>query len=532
MKPTIVIVVICLAVGVVALCPARTFINVRVNSDQGGNLHNEEQLVVNPLDSNNVVAVWRDFRLGHRRVGVGYSFDGGLTWHDTLMSENHFPRHSDPGLTVDTDGNFYATILSYTGSTSQPNGLYVQKSTDGGITWGPSIAVVESVPGVFEDKQLIACDRGDSSPHVGNVYCAWARFYATSIMFNRSTDGNQSWDTPITISDGSASRQWPVPAVGPDGTVYCAWCHLSYPNAIRLDRSTDGGASWGSDITVQNVSFGSGYIQPSVMVFSFPALDVDVTDGPYRGNLYIAYMDDAQSGGGTNIWFTKSTDNGTTWSPRLKINDDPDAGKDHFHPWLCVDRNGDITVSWYDRRLDPNNTLMDVYLTQSFDGGDSWTGNVRVSTVSSDPNLFPSDDPPTTEPPTLAGRLGEYNGLWAVSRGRVFAMWADTRDGSPNIYVGFDSTDISALAGSDRGPARPPTRLTATPNPFTNRVALRHPDGPRPVRVYNSAGALVRTLVPPGIWDGRNARGAALPPGVYLAVEPMVPTPLKLIKLR
>lgn len=515
-----------LLVALFSPCLAQGFLNIQVNSDTSGNLHNEEQIAINPNDSNNIVGVWRDFRLGHRRVGVGVSFDGGLTWTDTLMEENHFPRHSDPGITVDTAGSFYVTLLSYTGNTSQPNGLYVEKSTDGGLTWGPSIAVVESVPGVFEDKQLIACDRADSSPYIDNVYCVWARFYSTQIMFNRSVDGNLSWETPVAISDGSASRQWPVPAVGPNGEVYAAWCHLSSPRSIRLDRSFDGGLTWGSDITVRNVSFGSGSIQPGVSVFSFPALDVDITEGPRRGWMYIAYMDRALSGGGTNIFFTRSVDQGATWSSPVKINDDPDAGKDHFHPWLSCDPNGDLTATWYDRRNDPSNMLMDIYVTQSFDGGGSWTANRRVTTVSSDPNLFPLDES-DDDPPVFAGRLGEYNGLWATSRDHWIAMWADTRTGSPNIFIGIPDT-VTAVAEL---PPRPASRLHATPNPFRGKVTLACSDGPRTVRIYSKSGALIRELGAGSAWNGLDTDGRDVPAGVYLLVEGRETAPLKLVKL-
>ncbi len=504
---------------------AGQFLNIRVNSDTSRQLHNEEQICVNPTDSNNVVAAWRDFRLGYRRIGAGCSFDGGRTWHDTLLDDPHWPWHSDPGVTVDADGNFYVTLLSFV-STSEPNGLYVQKSTDGGRTWGPSVTVVESVPGVFEDKQLIACDRGDSSPYRGNIYCTWTRFYATQVMVNRSTDGNLTWGTPLAISDGSGSRQWPTPAVGPDGTVYVAWCHLGSPLSIRIDRSTDGGATWGTDRTVQAVSFGSGSIQPGIQVFSFPALDVDISSGPYRGRLYCAYMDREASGGANDIWFTRSTDNGATWSARRRLNDDPLTGRDQFHPWLCVDRNGDITATWYDRREDPANTLMHVYLTQSLNGGDSWTRNERVTTVASDPNLFPGfDHGGGATPRPLAGRLGEYNGLWAVSRDNVFAMWADTRDGSPNIYVGIRDTASSAIRSPRSEPRR--ERLGAAPNPFSR--AVRFSQG---VVVCDASGRRLADVPAGAVWQGTDRAGRALPAGIYVAILPGTGERVALVKSR
>ncbi|GAH47177.1 unnamed protein product, partial [marine sediment metagenome] len=110
--------------------------NIKINDDTTTELQNEEQIVMNPKDTTNLVAVWRDFRLGYRQVAYGYSFDGGLTWNQDLFVEPQYIWDSDPGLTVDTAGNFYAVILSYTGSTYEPNGLFVFKSTNGGMSWG------------------------------------------------------------------------------------------------------------------------------------------------------------------------------------------------------------------------------------------------------------------------------------------------------------------------------------------------------------------------------------------------------------
>ena len=163
------------------------YLNIRVNDDTTNQLQNEEQIVMNPTDTTNMVAVWRDFRLGYRQVTYAYTYDGGLTWEQDLFSEPQYIWDSDPGLTVDIAGNFYAVILSYN-STSEPNGLFVYKSTDGGATWSGPVTVINGIPGVFEDKELIACDRS-VGPYTNNLYVAWARFFNTQILISRSTDG-------------------------------------------------------------------------------------------------------------------------------------------------------------------------------------------------------------------------------------------------------------------------------------------------------------------------------------------------------
>jgi hypothetical protein len=88
-------------------------LDILVNQDNTLQLQNEQQIVTNPTDPDNIVAVWRDFRLGYRRVAFGASFDGGITWTENLFEEPTYPWHSDPGLTVDALGNFFAVILLF-----------------------------------------------------------------------------------------------------------------------------------------------------------------------------------------------------------------------------------------------------------------------------------------------------------------------------------------------------------------------------------------------------------------------------------
>ena len=415
--------------------PLDSLFNIKINSDLTTQIQNEEQVVINPLNKDNVVAVWRDFRYGYRRVGVGRSFDGGRTWADALFNNAYgsFPWHSDPGLTVDRNGNFYTVVLGVDPGINQSE-ILVFKSTDGGISWGiPTTAVPPSI-GIFEDKELMACDRSEG-PYDGNLYIAWSRFYSNynQIWFVRSTDGGNSFEDPQRIGDLN-SVQWPVPAVGPDGEVYVAWVGFS-SSALKLDKSIDGGVTFGTDRTIQPLSFVAGTINGGIYTFSYPAIDVDISNGSNRGFVYVAY-EDYGTDGSLDMFFTRSTDGGVSWSTKKRINDDPSGNRaDQFHPWLAVDQKGVISVIFYDRRNDPYNYLMDVYLTHSFDGGLTFTPNRRITTVSSDPRagvLLAEYRTVSLKMP--AGLIGEYNGL-ATWDSYLNAVWTDTREGNQNAYT-------------------------------------------------------------------------------------------------
>ncbi len=422
------------------------FSNIRINSVTA-NIQNEEQIVLNPMDPNNMVAVWRDFRLGYRRVAYGYSFDGGITWHDTLFVGTPYAWDSDPGITVDANGNFYAVILSLPSDISM-SGIFVFKSQDGGESWSGPYTVVDSNSQAFEDKELITCDVSPNSPYQGDLYVVWMRFYDYEnggILISKSTDGGETWTQPARLSQRTYGYQWPVPVVGDSGTLYVAWLDYYY-DRIRFTRSVDGGNTFSPPSTVTPLNGGYYYIAPSgnLLVISYPAMATDINpESPYYGNLYMAYMD-STSDNGMDIFFRKSTDRGETWTYAIRLNDDPTGVVvDQFHPWIDVDENGVITVIFYDRRNDPNNILMDLYMTQSFDGGETWTPNKRVTSVSS-------------FPPTKSGLIGEYIGL-DTHDGIPYMVWTDAREGTQDVYFGTDTTAQSV--------AEPPMSRLPVPMP-------------------------------------------------------------------
>ena len=431
-------------ITLLSLFSAPSFLNIRINSDTEPALpyHNEEQIVVNPKDSANLVACWRDFRLGYRQVAIGVSFDGGLTWEDRLITNSGLQYDSDPGLTTDADGNIYLVMLSFN-EDREEMAIPVYKSTDGGLTFGEPSYAVHSYGTTFLDKELMACDRTESD-YRGNLYVVWTYVVdeTTYIYCVTSGDGGKSWSEPARVSDVNRVM-WPVPCVGPDGTLYVAWIAryaVHEPDSIMIDRSTDGGITWGNDLAIARVK-GFCTIDFFIDAWSFPAMDTDISGGPFSGNLYIAYMSSGLYET-KDIFLVRSTDGGDTWSSPITISGEDTPYNDQFHPWLVVDNLGIIHVVFYDQRNGLEEDLQDLYYTKSEDGGDTWTYPYRVSTVASKPAevelpCFAAGSMP-------AGIYGEYVGL-AAWNGRPFPVWTDCReDGVENIYFGWYDSEAVA----------------------------------------------------------------------------------------
>lgn len=429
--------------------------NRRINSDSTAQIVNEEQIAVNSTNPDNLVAVWRDFRVGYRQVGVGYSTSAGDSWSDRLIGWmlNPFDWESDPGVTVDRDGNFYVVTLCFNPEDTL-SAICLYKSTDGGANWAGPLAVVQNQ--ALEDKELITCDQTGGT-HDGNLYISWTRYgnyLGLLIFFSSSSDGGTNWTAPKKISADTTYSQWSVPAVGANGEVYLAWVQVnkfgSYPSLVFC-KSTDGGNSFSTPKDILPVAEWNTFLKGDIWVFSYPALATDISNSPHRGNLYLAYMD-TSSWGDEDIFFVRSTDQGQSWSTPIRLNDDlPNNGADQFHPWVVVNQDGVISVIFYDRRNDSANLSFDVYFTQSYDGGKNFTANKRITTVSSYPYPIPAklftniaNQPstkmqaahypfPSLAASPLAGLLGEYIGI-ASSGSQNYAVWTDTREGLQNVY--------------------------------------------------------------------------------------------------
>jgi hypothetical protein len=77
-----------------------------------------------------------------------------------------------------------------------------------------------------------------------------------------------------------------------------------------------------------------------------------------------------------NIFYTRSADNGLTWSVPMQLNTDQSLQR-QWNPSVSVNAHGTVFITWYDERKSPGN--LECYGRASLDNGVSWGQDAPVS---------------------------------------------------------------------------------------------------------------------------------------------------------
>jgi hypothetical protein len=313
------------------------------------------------------------------------SQNGGRTWTTgglpgtTVNQGGVWPRISDPAIAYDAEHNVWLALGLGIDAGGVGHILLVNRSTNGGVTWSNPVVAGEST-GTFWDKTWITCDTWPTSPHYGNCYVQYDDNTQGNVMkMVTSTDGGLTWG-PIRTPAGSPSGLGGQPVVQPNGNVVVPYS-ANY-GAIESFRSTDGGATWSSEVLIspqQWHSVAGGMRDPPM-----PSAEVDGA-----GKVYVAWQDCRFRSGcpGNDIVYSTSTD-GLSWSAVTRIPIDPvNSGAEHFQMGMAVDKatsgnTAHLAVGYYYYPVS-NCTQATCDLsfgfTSSLDGGATWTPGRRVA---------------------------------------------------------------------------------------------------------------------------------------------------------
>jgi hypothetical protein len=210
--------------------------------------------------------------------------------------------------------------------------------------------------------------------------------------------------TTSFLDTAGADRQW-IATAGTDAWV--AYHDSGNSSLIRVKRSTDDGRTWqpaASPIVGQGTATGGATFDNEI-----GPLAADAS----TGTVYAVYatgerQTKSKSGSFNNIFVSRSTDGGSHWTATLVFHAPVGTALNNIFPTLAVDPITHVVyAAWSDQH--------GVDVSQSADGGMTWSAPVTVSTIQ------------TTVMPWVAARNGKvdvvYYGSTAASVDDTSAVW-------------------------------------------------------------------------------------------------------------
>jgi hypothetical protein len=445
------------------------FISYQVNVDANGrnilgDAANECSISVDPTNPNKMAIGWRQFSnvvSNFRQAGWGYTTDAGVTWSFTGVLENNAFR-SDPVINSDETGTFF--YLSMLGTLCEN----IYRSTNGGQSWTELQADGLADGG---DKPWFTIDKTGGPGHgfqyqsSDGVDCD----NSNVVEFQRSTDGGVTWQAPIAIPPLNDSPEYGTPDVDTNGNLFIGGEGFSTSTfyCVRSSNAQIGGQTPIFD-QVTSVNMGGhlafGGINPAGldgMLF----LAIDKSGGPTNDNIYMLASVVPSGRSTTEVMFVRSTDDGTTFSAPVKVNDDPvDPNKWHWFGTFSVAPNGRLDAVWYDTRNATNNTDSQLFYSYSTDEGATWSPNVAVSNPFNPFEGYPGQS-----------KIGDYITMVSDDTGANVAYSATFNF---NALRGQHEEDIYYVRVFPGGQQATPTP-TVTPTPTATATPTATPHGHR-----------------------------------------------------
>jgi len=398
--------------------------DVLVNVSQPIDSNNSPVVARNPRRPGNLAVVQRVDRPEYSAL-LQTSFDDGSTWRSlTLPLPPGNDRPFAPDAAFGPDGTLYVLYVNLEGTGNTPANLWLATSADGGRTLGEPVRVSGKLS--FQPRLAVG---PRNMVHITWLQATDVGLFRlggpSPIVASHSDDGGHTFSAPVTVSDPQRERVGAAnPVVDSAGGLVVLYEDFKgdrrdfdnlegppaeQPFALVLSRSTDGGKTFSAGAEVES------NVVPTRRFVVFLPPSPSLAAGPH-GALYVSWADGRN--GDDDVFLRRSTDNGGTWAPPVRVNDNRvKDGTSQYLPRVAVAGNGRIDVVFLDRRGDRANA----YLASSSDGGRSF-GSMRLSSKSFDTRVGPGT-------PYGGPDFGTQLGIDSHGA-ETFAAWTDTRVGT------------------------------------------------------------------------------------------------------
>jgi hypothetical protein len=247
---------------------------------------------------------------------------------------------------------------------------YFHLSTDGGRTWR-----AEDVETTATDTRNAAFEGGDCDVAFdagGTMYTADT--WLGDLSIGHSTDHGESWEgTAVSSTAPVIDRPWLVG--GPKGTLYVTFQDLQCcsPAAMWFMKSVDYGKTFSPAVPITTANPDGLFTWEGNFVVS-----------PSGNDLYLVYsrrssagvnVDAVRQATGTpeTIWVTQSHDGGASWTPQLVATIPLETTT--IYPSIGLDAGGTLHVVW----SAPAKVGNPISYTASTDGGLTWRAPIELN---------------------------------------------------------------------------------------------------------------------------------------------------------